>query len=194
MSKESELDKIFGKRDEQITEQGKILVLPGFLEKEIAEGISPITKVSKETIPIKERETRVQTNISQIEVIYPWLLHKQGVIKGDLPQWEKSGSKNNAAQIGIALHEADAIFNCVFQEVGESEVRDFFPYHKDDTIEPIVEAISAIEQDEHEGEEEFVSKLLTAWDMFVDASHNVENSRFISPAFAGMGVETPTEK
>ena len=164
----SVLDEFLGPQEEKIAIQDRFLVQPTFWEKEVIEGKKPKITRSK-TIIRKEKEPgSVRTSISEIEVIYPWLLNKTGVIKGSLPEWGYSEKVEEASIAGLALHEADALFNCVFKGVKGNAVRSFFPNQKDIGVAPIINSVREVDLSNESSPSEAQEVFMKAWGLYLD--------------------------
>lgn len=163
---QSELDKFFGPRDEQVVRQGKFMILPNFAVKRLLEGTRDKLALVQEIIHKEGPPKGFRTNISQIETIYPWLLQKEGFLEGPLPQWQKSYEINKPALEGTALHDADALFSVVTHGVEGPGVRYFLPNQKQAQVDRVRKTVSQVKLNDFSREDIVRDTLIRAWDNY----------------------------
>lgn len=191
----SELDEFLGPKEEKIAVQEKLLALPTFAQKELLEETPPkIVRVKISINKEKKKDTATSTSISDIGVYYPYILAKEKKIDDNLPEWHHSVEANKAANIGLALHSADALINCVISGAQGKYVDTFFPTFKPDQRLPIIEAIGKIETDE-DGEISFDTEMLmNIWRKYVQNQIEIENTKTSNLTLEGYGIDDAKDK
>ena len=146
MSLESDLDKFFGPRTEAVT-QKKWLLLPTFDAKTLAEETKPIFKEAQELIYKQPHFPGFQTTISQIEVIYPWLLQETKLLDRPLREKEYFDEADTATTIGDALHRVDILFNLITDRMPGRRVAEALPNRPPEEIAIYQEVLEDVELD-----------------------------------------------
>jgi hypothetical protein len=187
----SELDKFLGPRYEQVVLQERFHILPTFQAKTLIEGTLPILSRWQEIIRKKPELRGVRTNISQIEIIYPWLLHRTGLISEPLPEYGVKEGVNEASLTGILLHEVDGIYNAISRGITGDRVRMFFPTYKDEQILPIKEATSGLRLENGMKREDIEEVLIEAWKRYREKVIPIQVKELTLPGF---GVAGPKEE
>jgi len=160
-SPESELDKWFPREAEvfqycQITQ-------PVFQSRALMEGTKSTFTKGMEIIRKEDETTGFQTNVSQIEVFYPWILWKAGLINAPLPEKWISDSADTGTTLGDKLHKADILFNLIVDRVNVFEVSKRLPTYKPRDREPYQAAMIDIDLPLKASQEEIEDALIRAW-------------------------------
>jgi len=107
-----------------------------------------------------------QTNVSQIEVFYPWILQKLELIKAPLPEMGIFDSADTATTIGDKLHRADILFNLICDRVDPRQVPDFLPSHNAQEVAIYQAAMEGMVLPDNAGRDEIEEALTSAWMKF----------------------------
>ena len=163
-SPESELDKWFPREAE--VAQHSFIEQPVFQSIALLEGTLPTYKKGMEIIREVDKISGFKTNVSQIEVFYPWILWKEGFIKTPLPEKWISDSADTGTTIGDKLHRADILFNLIVDRVDVQEVSKRLPSHKPVDLEPYQAAMEGTDLSIKAGQDEIEDVLTKAWTVF----------------------------
>lgn len=176
----------FKKRKENLVRQSKFSPLPTFVEKDD----KPVLSESEEVI-YKERKKAIATNLSNMEVLIPWLYEKAGFIEGELVSVDRSTHVERLSIVGQELHEAESLFSAILQKNNGLFAEEVLPTNDDELILRIEEASQGLTASQHDGEQLVRKNLISAWGKFCDISKEQEPENHTLPGF---GLMDPTEK
>lgn len=165
MSVESELDKVFSSKAE-LPVQEKFIEQPVFSSLFLIENTLPIFKKGIEIIQRGPRQPGFQTNVTQIEFLYPWILQKIGLIKMPLPEKGPFSPIDAATVLGDKLHRADILFNLIVDRIHPLEVASRLPNHPPQEIARFQAAIEGLELTNKKDKNEIEERLVEAWRKF----------------------------
>lgn len=184
-------EELTAKNDRMVAFQERYLVIPTFRAKQLVDETLPVLRKGQEIV-YKEGATRgARTNISQIEVIYPFLLKKAGFIKEDLPEWAVRESLSKGAIVGQVLHKADAIFSVSLHGIRGKLLNSYLHSFEEEDIGRIAFALREIHIPRDADEEEIATKLKIAWSRY--RSIYVEESALNVP-LPNFGMVDPREE
>jgi len=166
IEQESELDKFFGPRESTQFTQGRWIEQPVFTSLALIEGTKSKFEEGLRIIHEIPETKGFQTNVSQIEVFYPWLLQKLELIKIPLPEMGIFDSADTATTIGDKLHRADILFNLICDRVDPMQVPDFLPSHKTQAVAIYQAAMEGRVLSNNAGRDEIEEALTSAWITF----------------------------
>jgi len=173
--------------------QGYFFELPNFLELEATGGKATI-KTGFHDCERKEKGTRVQTTISNIETWYPYLL--KTVLDKDIGQErnrEFTLSTERASVIGEELHRGDVVFNLICEGCVGPLVKRSLPSGKKDEItlyEFVTEGLNFYPK---MGPDELYKYLVYAWDRYLQLRIDSQKPQAI-PMLSEIGVVNPLRR
>lgn len=167
---------------------------PRFLAQDLFEASGP--DLISYGIPIEcEIPPGTRTNVSEIEVIYPWLLGKLGIIDKPLveqPPWEDKTS----VIIGTKLHNADVLFTLLISGLRDRFLKGLLPTMTDGEVGHFAKVLSGIDSKKYQTKEELTSVLSEAWKNYhsdLDAFKPVTKISVQAIPMPGFGLEDPKQ-
>lgn len=190
MSAEYTWEQLVADHERDVSFQDKYLLIPTFDAKVLVEETLPILRKGQEVLQSEKLpRTGIRTNISQIEIVYPFLLQKAGLLKDDLPTWAVTGEVQEERIIGEELHKADAIFSIVVQGIKDPRLmQSYLPEYSDEEIDRISYAVSDVSISPNASQQQIYDALFIAWGRYRNIITKKEDLAIPLP---GMGFVDP---
>jgi len=138
----------------------------------------------RETLVSGERVPGTATSISDLEIIYPFLLH----LLNRLENLQETHSNNSpetgkASIFGEKLHHADTLFSIVTSGVRNGRISRLLPTTKEDILNALGNATSRIPTRAPRSQDELTTWLLSAWTNFHTLYRSHEPRAYTLPGF-----------
>ena len=187
----SHLDEFFGQGPQQVVVQEEFIRLPNFEAIALVENTRDLLAESQRIISMQEKPTGFQTTLTDMEVIYPWILHKTGLIDKLPSEMKVESSFRKSVVFGTQLHEADVLFNVLVLGLSGESIRFFLPNYRKPEVERMIAATEGLFIPDSAGPEEIEDILARAWFNY--------RSQATSPVpknipLAGFGLPGPEEE
>lgn len=184
-------EELVEEHEREVAFQDKYFLIPTFRAKDLVEETMPILRRGQDLISKEGAIPGIRTNISQMEIIYPFLLEKAGLLKEEPPEWAVTESLNKAAIVGQQMHKADAIFSVALHGIRGPLLKSYLPSFEDEDVGRIDHALRYINIPKDADEEEVATQLKIAWSRY--KSIYVEEE-VVNLAFPGFGMVDPRKK
>lgn len=191
MSAEYTWDQLIADHEREIAFQEKYIVIPTFQAKILVEETLPILRKAQEKVFKKEHQRGIRTNVSQIEIIYPYLLQKAGLVSEDLPEWAVSERVNEAVILGQVLHRADSIYSVALNGIKGNLLRSYLPTYSKEELDRIDFAVRDIHIPEDADQETVRDKMITAWARY---RNQLRPPRAANLPLPGFGIVDPRKE
>ena len=176
-------EELVEEHEKEVAFQNKYFFLPTFRAKALIEETRPILREGQEIISKEGVSKGVRTNISQMEIIYPFLLKKAGLVSEELPQWAVTEKINKGAITGEMLHKADAIFSVALHGIRGRLLSSYLHTFEEEDVGRIDHALSDIHIPLDADEEEIAAKLKIAWSRYRSILQEKEAVNLTLPNF-----------
>lgn len=144
--------------------------IPAFSAHELFEKTAEKMAFFNEIVNAHEEEIpkATRTNVSQMEVIYPWLLYKSGQI-GDIKERANDPGEyeQKAAIFGEKLHMADILFSIIEQDIrGVGAISQMMPTASEELVAKLDEATALVKRGKVVSPEDLETRHNHAWTNF----------------------------
>lgn len=138
---------------------------------------------SKQEVGEREDSSGISTNISQIEMIYPWLLQREGFVNGTMPEWKTTSEINEPSLIGTALHEADALFSVVASGLRGYEVGTYLPNYKTKELARVAHSVGDGSEADWQDINAMQASFIEVWMRYKNYNMPVAPKKLMLPGF-----------
>lgn len=192
MTAEYTWEMLVADHDRDVAFQEKYIYIPTFDAKVLMEKSEPVLRKAWEVARKETPQPGMRTTISQMEIVYPFLLQKIGLISSDIPEWAVGETVNKGSIIGTELHKADAIFSMVVQGIkGHNLLRSYLPSYSDEEMDAIAYAVGDVDVNKEMTRQGLIDSLVVAWSRYRNL---ILPKKYKDTPLPGLGIVDPREE
>jgi len=190
--REQDIEEWFAERKKGNVFQNEFRERPAFVVQELFETSRADLQIYQRLVEQGKIKPGTRTNISEIEIIYPWLLEKYGKINKLVEKVRSGENSQKASLFGDKLHRADTLFSIVTQGYMGQSIWEVLPTAKKNEIERYDEATCRLSYGKIKSKEDMAERLGLAWTAYhLDPEVYKVSSQEVLPGF---GVQSNHEK